>query len=174
MNRIAALSAVAAVALTLTACNQTADTREADAKTIQNDEVQWVQDFASKDPDKIMAHYADDAVLMTPGSPAASGKDAIRKDIAQMVSAPDMSLKFQSNMVEVAKSADVAYVRGTYTLTMTDPESKQPINDHGSYVTTYRKEPDGTWKAVADIVSSEVPPPMPAPAPEPASPTHRH
>jgi ketosteroid isomerase-like protein len=31
-------------------------------------------------------------------------------------------------------------------------------------VTTYRKQADGSWKAVADIATSEVPPPMPAPA----------
>ena len=49
-------------------------------------------------------------------------------------------------------------------MTMTDPNSKQVINDHGSYVTTYRKQPDGSWKAVADIASSEVPLPAPPPA----------
>ena len=174
MNRFSALCAMTAMALTLTACNQTPDTRDADAKAIQNGEAQWVQDFASKDPDKILAHYADDAIFMTPGSPAASGRDAIRKDIVQMVAAPNMSLTFQSNMVEVAKSGDVAYTRGTYTMTMTDPQTSQPINDHGSYVTTFRKEPDGTWKAVADIVTSEVPPPAPAPAPMPASTAHHH
>jgi hypothetical protein len=44
-------------------------------------------------------------------------------------------------------------------MAMTDPQTRQVINDHGSYVTTYRKQPDGTWKAVADIATSEVPPP---------------
>jgi hypothetical protein len=46
-------------------------------------------------------------------------------------------------------------------MAMTDPQRKQVINDHGSYVTTYRKQPDGAWKAVADIATSEVPPPAP-------------
>ena len=66
--------------------------------------------------------------------------------------------------MEVAKAGDVAYTQGSYTMTMTDPNSKQVINDHGSYVTTYRKQPDGSWKAVADIATSEVPPPAPPPA----------
>ena len=78
-----------------------------------------------------------------------------------MVSDPALSLKFHATKVEVAKSGDVAYTQGTYTLTLTDPQTKQVINDHGSYVTTYRKQPDGTWKAVADIATSEVPPPAP-------------
>jgi ketosteroid isomerase-like protein len=78
-----------------------------------------------------------------------------------MVADPTVSLKFQPTKVEVAKSGDVAYTQGTYTLTLTDPQTKQLINDHGSYVTTYRKQPDGTWKAVVDIATSEVPPPTP-------------
>jgi hypothetical protein len=49
-------------------------------------------------------------------------------------------------------------------MTVTDPQTKQIINDHGSYVTTYRKQPDGTWKAVADIATSAVPPPSSAPS----------
>jgi ketosteroid isomerase-like protein len=57
----------------------------------------------------------------------------------------------------VAGSGDLAYSRGTYTMTMTDPKTKKPVTDHGSYVTDYRKQPDGSWKAVADIVTSEVP-----------------
>jgi hypothetical protein len=49
----------------------------------------------------------------------------------------------------------------TYTLTLTDPQTKQLIHDQGSFVTTYRKHPDETWKAVTDVATSEVPPPVP-------------
>jgi hypothetical protein len=31
------------------------------------------------------------------------------------------------------------------------------MNDHGSYVTVYRKLADGSWKAISDISTSEVP-----------------
>jgi ketosteroid isomerase-like protein len=81
-----------------------------------------------------------------------------------------MALKFHAAKVEVAKSGDIAYTQGAYTLTFTDPQTKKIINDHGSYVTTYRKQPDGSWKAVDDIATSEVPPPPPA---NPAKPSHK-
>ncbi len=153
-----------ALALFLTGCAQTMpDTREADAKTLRDLETQWNQDWVSKDVDKLLAHYADDAVLMGPGMAAGVGKDAVRKMLAGMTSDPAMSLKFQPSKVEVGKGGDIAYTQGSYTMTMTDPNSKQLINDHGSYVTTYRKGADGTWKAVADIATSEVPPPAPPP-----------
>jgi uncharacterized protein (TIGR02246 family) len=149
------------MALTMTACNQTAGNHDADVKAIQDSEAQWNQDYAAKDNDKIVAHYADDAILMVSGTPSSSGKDAIRTALEEMVADPALSLKFRATKVEVAKSGDVAYTQGTYIMTVTDPKTKQVINDHGSYVTTYRKQPDGTWKAVADIATSEVPPPAP-------------
>jgi uncharacterized protein (TIGR02246 family) len=165
MKRFATLIATAAIALMATSCNQPADTRDADMQAVKDNEAQWNQDWASKDLDKIAVHYADDAVVMAPGSPATTGKDAIRGELKQMVSDPALSLKFQASKVEVAKSGDLAYTQGSYTLTLTDPQTKQIVNDHGSYVTTYRKQADGTWKAVLDIASSEVPPPAPPPAP---------
>ena len=147
------------VLLLLMGCNPPAsDTRDADVKALKDNEAQWNLDYTSKDADKIAAHYADDAVLMIPGMPPRSGKDAIRTALQQMIADPALSLKFQPSKVEVAKSGDVAYTQGSYSLTVTDPDSKRAINDHGSYVTTYRKQSDGAWKAVADIATSEVPP----------------
>ena len=165
MKRFATLTGIAVIALMATACNQPADTHDADVQAIKDVETQWNQDYASKDPDKIAAHYADDAVLMVPGTPSSSGKDAIRSALKQMVADPTLSLKFQASKVDVAKSGDLGYTQGSYTLTFTDPQTKQLINDHGSYVTAYRKQADGSWKAVSDIATSEVPPPAPPPAP---------
>ena len=159
------LCSAVVMALLLTNCSSSAaDTREADAQALKDNEARWNQDFASKDAEKLLAHYADDAVLISPGAPAASGKDAIRKELQAMVADPALSLKFQPSKVEVAKSGEVGYTQGSYTLSMTDPASKQVINDHGSYATTYRKD-GGSWKAVVDIASSELPPAPPAAAP---------
>lgn len=164
MNNATTLYGAAMLALMLASCSQAPDTREADAQALRDNETRWNQDFASKDAVKLVAHYADDAVLMSPGMPASSGKDAIRKVLQEMVTDPALSLKFQASKVEVAKAGDLAYTQGSYTMTMTNPVSKQVINDHGSYVTAYRKQPDGSWKAVVDIATSEVPPAAPPPA----------
>jgi uncharacterized protein (TIGR02246 family) len=164
MKRFATLFAITTMALTITACNQTPNTHSADVKAIQDDEAQWNEDFVSRDSDKLTAHYADDAILMVPGTPATSGKEAIRTALKPMVADPALSLKFHATRIEVAKSGDLAYSQGAYTMTVTDPNTKQLINDHGTYVTTWLKQRDGTWKAVADIVTSEVPPPAPPPS----------
>jgi len=157
MKYAACLAATAALALMMVGCAATADTRDADAKALRDNETQWNQDFASKDLEKMVGHYADDAVLMSPGMPSSAGKDAIRKLLQDMISDPALSLKFQTSKVEVGKGGDVGFTQGSYTMTMTDPATKKVLNDHGSYVTTYRKAGDGSWKAVADIATSEVP-----------------
>jgi uncharacterized protein (TIGR02246 family) len=155
----------AAAAFAIIGCNATPpDTRDADVKAIGDLEASDVAAWKARDAAKIAAFYADNAVLMTPGGPATNGKDAIAKGLQQMVADPALDLTFRADHIEVAKSGDVAWSRGTYQMAMTDPASHQVIHDHGSYVTTYQKQSDGAWKAVADIATSEVPPPTP-PAP---------
>jgi uncharacterized protein (TIGR02246 family) len=161
MKRIAMFLGTTAIALMAAACNQSADTHDADVKAIKNIEIQWNQDYVSKDADKLAAHYAQDAVLMVPEMPAISGKDAIRTSMAQMTADPALALTFQPSKVEVAKSGDLAYTQGSYSITVTDSHTKKVVNGHGSYVTVYRKQADGTWKAVSDIATSDAPPAAP-------------
>lgn len=165
MKAFASLLSVAAIATALTACGRMADTHDADVQAIRDNEAQWNKDYAAKDVDKVMAHYASDAVLMTPGIEPAWGKDAIQKSTQQLIADPALSLTFKPAKIVVAKSGDLAFTQGIYNLTATDPGTKKVINDHGSYVTTYRKLPDDGWKAISDIATSAVPAsPPPAPA----------
>jgi uncharacterized protein (TIGR02246 family) len=169
MKPVALICGAAALTLAMNACRQVPetptnvapDTHNSDIKSITEDEVQWNSDWAAKDGAKVLAHYADDAVLMTPGMEAVKGKDAIKGALDGMLADQALSLKFKANNVVVSTAGDLAYTQGDYTMTMTDPASHKVMNDHGSYVTTYRKQKDGSWKAVADIATSAVPPPAP-------------
>ena len=156
MQRNALICTPFACLLLIAGCH-TASNHDADVKAIQDGEAQWVQDFASRDVNKIVAHYADDAILMMPGAPAATNPDAIRGLFQGALNDPAFSLKFSASQTHVAASGDLAATRGTYVLQMTNPATKQPMQDHGSYVTVYRKYPDNTWKAIDDITTSEAP-----------------
>ena len=129
----------------------------AEQAKIRDAEATQMKGWAARDMDKILAYYADDATLMTPGEPAMKGKDAMRTALKAMVADPNLKLDFAAQRVEVATSGDVAFSQGTYTLVVTDPKTKKPVTDKGSYVTGYRKQADGSWKAVSDINTSEVP-----------------
>jgi uncharacterized protein (TIGR02246 family) len=166
MKSLATLCGMSAIAFSMFACNQTPpaapDTHDADVKAITDVEVQANKDWAAKDADKIATFYADDAVLITPGAEPLTGKDPIHSAIKQMTGDPAVALTFHSIKVDVAKSGDLGYTTGPYQLTVTDPATHKPVSDHGNYVTTFRKQADGSWKATADIVTSAVPPMPPA------------
>jgi len=158
--------AVAAVFLTLVGCTQAPpptppDTRDADAKTIRDGEDAWNKDWAAKDADKILSHYADDANLMVPGFPIATGKTAETQLLKGLLMDPNLALTFTAIQVEVSKGGDLAYTRGNYSMTMTDEKTKKPMVEKGKYVTVYRKGADGSWKAIQDINNADGPP-MPA------------
>ncbi len=157
MKRFMTVACLAPVIAMTLGCNRQND-RAVDAQAIQNIEKQCNQDLASKDVDKLAAYYAEDAVLMTPRMAPVVGRESIRAMLRQMAADPSVSLKFTTAKIDVADSGDLAYSRGAYVMTMTDPLTKKVLHDQGSYVTTYRKDADGKWKAVADISSSEVTP----------------
>jgi len=133
------------------------DTRAADAKSIQDGEAAWNHDWSSKNLDDIVSHYADDAALMIPGAPIMKGRDSIRAGLQQFLQDKNLSLSFTAATTDVAKGGDIAYTQGTYTLTQTEPKTKKPITETGKYVTVYKKQSDGSWKAVEDISNADAP-----------------
>lgn len=160
MRKTACFAAAAAI-LTLAGCSQAPapapDTRDADAKAIRDGEDAWNKDWAAKDQDKILSHYADDANLLVPDFPIASGKAAMGGLLKQLTSDPNLSLTFAATQVEVSKGGDLAYSRGTYSMTTTDEKTKKPVVEKGKYVTVYRKTADGSWKAIQDINNADAP-----------------
>jgi len=150
-----AIFTISALAALLAGCNQAPppapDMRAADVKTIHDLEMQQGKDWAAKDVDKLTAFYADNATIMAPGFPPATGTAAIKGLLGEVVKDPNWSLTFESSSSEAAKSGDVAYTRGTYTETATDPKSKKVMMEKGTYLTVFAKQADGSWKAVEDI-----------------------
>lgn len=133
------------------------DTRAADEKAIRDSETAWNKEFAAKDMDKIVAHYADDGAVYLSGAPTMVGKDAIRAGMKDTVTDPKFSLDLKTVKVDVAKDGDLAYSQGTYSVTFADAKIKKLMAETGRYVEVYRKQADGSWKIVADINSPEAP-----------------
>jgi len=131
------------------------DTRAADEQAIRNSEATWVKEFAAKDVDKVVAHYADDASSMGTDSPLTTGVTAIRVGVKEQLADPKSVLDFHTTKVEVSKGGDMAYTQGTFTFTSTDPKTKKVMNEKGNYVEVYKKQADGSWKVVEDISSDD-------------------
>jgi ketosteroid isomerase-like protein len=134
------------------------------ADAIKATEAQWVKDYAAKDVNALAGHYTDDAALGGPGDPVATTDVDRRKTLQTLVSDPNFKLNFATDRVDVAQSGDLASSRGHYSLTMTDKATNKPVGGTGSYLTVYKKQSDGSWKAIEDFTT-----PGPAPAAEAAA-----
>jgi uncharacterized protein (TIGR02246 family) len=110
----------------------------------------WSRAAQSKDVEKSLAFFADDAVMLAPKSPAVLGKQNIRKVWQRMLALPGRGLSFTPARVEVARSGDLAWEQGTYEFGTTDELGVTTI-ERGTYVTVWKKQLDGTWKVVGDI-----------------------
>ncbi len=139
------------------------DTRAADAEAIHSLVAGWSAAAQARDVEKFLSVYEKDAVLMIEDMPDYRGLDAIREGITGMMSDPLFDLSFSADNVVVARSGDMAYETGTYSMTMSG-EDGQPAVEKGSYLVVWRKQADGSWKVVADVPVSDPPEEAAAPA----------
>lgn len=102
----------------------------------------------SKDSAALASSYASDAVFAIPGR-TVQGSDAIGKALASDLQDP--AFKFSLTNERTDASGDLGYTTGTYKVSYTDSKAKKVVNGTGSYLTVFRKQPDGSWKAVADF-----------------------
>ena len=117
---------------------------------------QWSKAAAAKDLEQTVAYYSDDAVVLPPNTASAMTKEAIRNTWKDLLASPGLVITRKPTRVELAKSGDMAWLSGTYELTMNDAAGI-PINDHGKYLEVWEKQPDGNWKCRADMWNSDLP-----------------
>jgi uncharacterized protein (TIGR02246 family) len=160
MNRVLYCGCLALILFT-SGCTQqpAADTRAADETAVKDTDTQWSKTAMANDLDGTVSFYTDDASLLPPNAPIATGKAAIRAVWATMLT-PDTTVSWQVTKADVARSGDLAYVMGTYQITAKNPQAKSQ-EDHGKLVEVWKKQTDGKWKTVADIFNSDVPPAAP-------------
>jgi len=161
MLRNTKVIACVALALLSAGCSNTSapppDTSAADLQTVKDVETAWVKDANAKDPDKWAGYFTEDGSALYPGAGTLNGRAAIKAAMAPLMADPNFSLTFQSTRAVASKGGDMIYSQGTYTMTMTDPKTKQSMTDKGKYLTVFMKQPDGSWKAVADTFNSDSP-----------------
>ena len=125
---------------------------------IKTSEVRQNDNWAAHDIPKIVSFFAPDASVILPGQPIASGDKAITDGVGKILDDPNFALTFASDRVFVAASGDLAADRGSYRETTTDPVTGKAVTTNGTYVTVFRPQPDGDWKAQWDIVTPGPPP----------------
>jgi ketosteroid isomerase-like protein len=118
-------------------------------------DAQWAKAAAAKDVEQTIGYYSDDAIVLPPNATSAATKEAIRNVWKDMFASPSLVISWQPTRVQVGKSGEMAWVRGTYELTMNDASGK-PVDDRGKYLEVWEKQTDGNWKCAADMWNSDL------------------
>ena len=142
----------------------------ADEAAIRAQSTSWAKAYNGGDAKAVAALYAEDAMLMPPGAPGASGAKAIlafvTKDSAGSKAA---GVVFNLNpKTDVGVSGNMGWESGTYTVTV-----KGAVVESGKFLSVSRKK-DGKWLYIRDTWNADAPPAPsapPVPAKAPAAPS---
>lgn len=150
---IVLLTGCVGLVASMLACSNAADSSQASAAaTIQREEADWLKAIAAGQLDATVSYYGDGAVLLAPNVPIARTEVEIRRTWMQIFASVPAGATFsgETTKVEVAQSGDLAYAVGTYAFA-------NPAIDKGKFVDVWKKQADGSWKDVVDMINSDLP-----------------
>ena len=103
----------------------------------------------------LTALYTEDAILLPPNAPRATGSAAIQTAFTEMLAvAPFTAIDIVTDGVEVSAAGDLAWAHGTYTSTNT--VAGVPYEDSGKWLNVSENR-DGQWLMVTDTWNSDTP-----------------
>ncbi len=151
---IAFVTACAGLAVAIPACAPAPADPPVIETTIRSEETAWLKAIGAGQLDATVSYYADGALLLAPNAPIARTKAEIRQTwMAVFASLPaGTTASAGTTKVEVAPSGDLAYSTGTFEFDL-----NHTTIDKGKFVDIWKKQADGSWKAVIDIFNSDLP-----------------
>jgi uncharacterized protein (TIGR02246 family) len=128
---------------------------EEDVAAIRNLLATYEQAALSGDWDTWSGIWTEDAVYMVPNSPAIRGREAIEASVAGPV-----PQEFTVTIDEIDGRGDLAFVRGSFALTMVFEGEAEPVEEAGKSLWIVRQQPDGTWLVAVECYNSDLPVPQ--------------
>lgn len=136
--------------LILAGCNQPKIDVKAEGEKVIQTSKDWSQAASTGNVAKTVSHWADEAVVMSPGQPPLKGREAIRQMVEESYKIPGFRISWQPQSVDVSVNGDMAYLIENSQVSFTDSTGKA-ITHYNKGVSIWKKQADGTWKNVVDI-----------------------
>lgn len=135
--------------VSLSGCGgEAVDTEKAKAELMATDRAFAEESVASNAAEAFRKYLAEDAIQMPTGGEPIVGRDKIYENMNR--SAQNYTLNWSPERAEVAKSGDMGWTWGWYTMSYTDANG-ETRQSRGKYLNIWKKMPDGTWKVAVDM-----------------------
>jgi ketosteroid isomerase-like protein len=130
-------------------------TPEQSAAAVKDADTKWSQAAQAHDMATLDSYYADDATVLPANAEMITNKAGASKYWMDHLT-KDVDVSWTPMYVESAKDGDMVYVLGSYTMTTKPAKGKgAAATDHGKYLSVWKKQADGSWKAEADTWNSD-------------------
>ena len=130
-------------------------TPEQSIAAVKDADAAWAKAAAAHDLVNALSYYASDAVVLPAHEEMLTNRPDILKSWTALLD-KNNTVTWKPVWVEAAKSGELVYVVGTYTLTTKAGKGK-PVVDRGKYLAVWKKQDDGSWKAEANTWNSDLP-----------------
>jgi uncharacterized protein (TIGR02246 family) len=119
-----------------------------DEALIRNLDADWSHALETKNLDKVMSFYADEAVFLAPGGAVIKDRVQLKQHVANLMSLPGYALNFSPTTIRVSKSRDMAYDISIFHLTFSDERGNKTTRE-GKALTIWAKRA-GQWKVTVE------------------------
>ena len=159
---------LAVIAAASAACQTSKPLSPADEAAVRAADSVYHAALSAGNLDAAVAFFTADATVMPPNAPPVHGTDAIRQHFSGLIAGTNFTVAVKSE--RVSGDGNLAYNIGSYHSTGTLKDSvKTPIPpEDGKYLQVLLRQPNGSWKAVADIWNANAAPAAPTPPKAPA------
>jgi ketosteroid isomerase-like protein len=106
--------------------------------------------LTARDAKGFAGHLTEDVVFVLEGAPLAVGRVAVVGAWADLFREGGPGLTWRPTLSYVASSGDLAYTEGEFVSKARTPDGKDATRT-GKYVTIWRKQLDGQWRALVEI-----------------------
>ena len=122
-------------------------------RAIDKGNAEWIEAWEKGDPARIAALFTDDAVMLSQGGRVFKGRQEILERQKAAMKSVTRPVKVSVITVKIWLDGNTAYETGKYKYEYT--EKGEPTTEEGRYVTTWKRQSDGSWKLSMDMAVPE-------------------
>lgn len=137
-------------------CSNEGPSKFDDVRSIHDAYEEWEKSTNARDIEWWSSFVAPNAVFLPPDKPPLETIDDIRAYYTELFRDPAFGLECTQTFVNVAKSRDMAWTRGTCEITFTTPGG-DVANGSSKWTKVWVRMDDGTWKCRLNTWNSNGP-----------------